>query len=159
MGTSLRAATARKMRQGSPDPQGQQDQSLHDFGDKLSPPRSCSTPRNSEVWKDVNSCGGITVLWGQVSESVWTQLLWVPPKLPWCLLSPCLHAVPIPRAHPRSWGGLSAGAVQCLGKRRFVPLKAKVSSARDGKLCSMGSICTAAHSASFLSASLSQILF
>lgn len=142
-----------------PDPQGQQDQRLHHFGDKLSPPKSCSTPCNSEVYKDINSCGGITVLWGQVSEPVWTRLPCVPPELPWCLLSPCLHAIPIPRSHPRSWGGLSAGVVQCLGKRRLIPLKAEVSSSRDGKLCSMGSFCTAAYSASFLSASLSQILF
>lgn len=31
-----------------PDPQGQQDQRLHHFGDKLSPPKSCSTPCNSD---------------------------------------------------------------------------------------------------------------
>ena len=82
----------------------------------------------------------------------------MPLELPWCLLSPCLHAVPIPRARPSSWGGLSAGASQCLDKRRSIPLKAKASGPRDGELCSMGSIFTAAYSASFLSASLSQIL-
>lgn len=140
------------------NPQGQQDQRLQHFGDKPSPPKSCLTPCNSEVYKDVNSCGGITVHWGQVSVSVWSQLLCVPPELLWCLLSPCLYAVPIPRAHPRSWGGLSAEAVRCSGESRLVPLKARMSSSGDGELCSMGSICTAAYSASFLSASLSQIL-
>lgn len=41
-------------------------------------------------------------------------------------------------------------------KRKSVPLKAKASGPRDGELCSMGSIFTAA---SFCSASLSQIIF
>lgn len=142
-----------------PNPQGQQDSWLHHFRDELSPPESCSTPCNSEGCKDANNRGGTTVLWGQVFESVWTQLLRVPLELPWCLLSPCLHAVPIPRAHPSSWGGLSAGAIQCLDKRRSVLLKAEASGPRDGQLCSMGTIFTAAYIASFLSASLSQILF
>lgn len=152
----LRTAAARKVHRGSPNPRstGATRPKAPSLGDKPSPPKSCSALCNSEVYKDINSCGGIAVLWGQVSESVWTRLLCVPPELPWCL-----HvSMPSPSQDLRSWGGLSAGAVQCLGKRRLVPLKAKVSSSRDGELCSMGSICTAADSASFLSASLSQIL-
>lgn len=151
----LHTAAARRTHRGSPNPKSTEATrpKAPSLRDKPSPPKSCSALCNSEVYKDINSCGGIAVLWGQVSESVWTRLLCVPPELLWCL-----HVVPIPRSHPRSWAGLSAGAVQCLGKRRLVPLKAKVSSSRDGELCSTGSICTAADSTSFLSASPSQVL-
>lgn len=65
---------------------------------------------------------------------------------------------PYPKSSPQELEWVAAGAVQCLGESRLVPLKAKMSSSGDGELRSTGSVCTAAYSASFLSASLSQIL-
>lgn len=106
---------------------------------------SCSTACSSEGHKDSTSHSGTIVLWGQIVESIWTQLLCVPLELLQCLLSPSLHAFPIRRAHPSSWRRFSAGAIQCLDKRRLVPLKAKASGPADGKLCSMSAIFTAAY--------------